>query len=243
MSHESYRVLVADATTAVGRALVDYLDDTDYAVRALVPHERAERRARRAGADEVSVADLTSGRGLGEAVEDVDAVCCSVADGGLAHLLGQLDAGVGVRNLVDAADAAGRPYVVLHSTIGVGDSESGMVLPLRLWNHRQLRALDASERYLRDSGVPYTVVRTGRVTDGERTESVATSDAGDALAGRIVRADLAWVMVAALTTPEARNRTFEVADTAPPTHEGVAFQWCGPEAGLVARRSGYSIPS
>lgn len=243
MSHETYRVLVADATTPVGRALVRYLADTDYAVRALVPDRSLEPGARQAGADEVCVANLVSGRGIEAAVSDIDAICCSVTDGGLGHVFGQLDAGVGVRNLVDAADGAGRPYVVLHSTIGVGDSESGMVLPLRLVKHRLLRALDASERYLRDSGVPYTVVRSGRTTDGGRTGSVATSAGDDTVAGRVPRADLAWVMVAALTTPEARNRTFEVAEVAAPTHEGVEFEWRGPEAGLVARRSGYSIPS
>ena len=243
MSHESYRVLVADASTAVGQALVNYLSDTDYVVRALVPDRDAEPLARQAGAVEVSVADLTTGRGLDGAVRDVDAICCSVRDGGLAHVFGRLDTGVGIRNLVDAASDADRPYVVLHSTIGVGDSESGMVLPVRLFKHRILGALDATERYLRDSGVPHTILRTGRTTDGEGTGSVATSEGEDTVAGRIPRPDLAWVMVAALTTPEARNRTFEVAEVASPTHEGVEFEWRGPEAGLVARRSGYSIPS
>nr|WP_303646762.1 NAD(P)H-binding protein [Haloarchaeobius salinus] len=235
--------MVADASTPVGRALVDYLSDTDYVVRALVPGRGEESLARQAGATEVCIGDLTTGQGLDGAVRDVDAICCSVRDGGLSHVLGRLDVGVGVRNLVDAASDAGRPYVVLHSKIGVGDSESGMVLPVRLCKHRILGALDATERYLRDSGVPHTIVRTGRTTNGEGTESVATSEGEDTVAGRIPRPDLAWVMVAALTTPEARNRTFEVAEVAPPTHEGVEFEWRGPEAGLVARRSGYSIPS
>lgn len=243
MSHESYRVLVADASTRVGRALVNYLSDTDYVVRALVQDRREESGARQAGAAEVCVADLATAQGLAAAVRDVDAICCSVRDGGLAHVFGQLDVGVGVRNLVDAASDADHPYVVLHSTIGVGDSESGMVLPVRLLKYRILDALDATERYLRDSGVPHTILRTGRTTDGERTGSVATSEGVDTVAGRIPRPDLAWVMVATLTTPESRNRTFEVAEVAPPTHEGVDFAWRGPEAGLVARRSGYSIPS
>jgi len=243
VSHESYRVLVADASTPVGRALVNYLADTDYVVRALVTDRDREASARRAGAAEVCVADLTTGQGLDRAVSDVDAICCSVRDTGLSHVVGQLEAGVGIRNLVDAASGADRPYVVLHSKVGVGDSHSGMVLPVRLLKYRLIRALDATERYLRDAGVPHTILRTGRTTDREGTGSVATSEGENTVAGRIPRPDLAWVMVAALTTPEARNRTFEVAEVASPTHEGVAFEWRGPEAGLVARRSGYSIPS
>lgn len=242
--HESYRVLVADAATAVGRSLVSYLADTDYDVRALVTAPDDVRWARHAGADDVVVADLQRSEELDRAVAGVDAICCSVADTGLGRLVGDLDAGVGVRNLVEASTDADRPYVVLHSTIGVGDSSDGMVLPLRLLNHRVLHALDATERYLRERDLPHTVLRTGSVTDDDRTRDVVTDDGRDEVSGRIARADLAWLMVATLTTPEARNRTFEVVDAAAaPTAAGVAFEWRGPETGLVARRSGYSIPS
>lgn len=242
--HESYRVLVADAATAVGQSIVTYLADTDYDVRALVTAPDDARWARHAGADDVVVADLRRSTDLEAAVDDVDAICCSVADTGLRRLVGDLDAGVGVRNLVDATDDGDRPYVVLHSTIGVGDSKDGMVLPLRLLNYRVLHALDATERYLRERDLPHTVLRTGRVTDDDRTRDVVTDDGGDGVSGTIARPDLAWLMVATLTTPEARNRTFEVVDAAAATAaDGVAFEWRGPEAGLVARRSGYSIPS
>jgi nucleoside-diphosphate-sugar epimerase len=244
VQHESFRVLVADAATAVGRSLVTYLADTEYDVRALVTTHDDERWAHQAGADDVVVADLANGNGLEQAVDGIDAICCTVSDGGRKRLFGDLAAGVGVRNLIDATDDADRPYVVLHSTIGVGDSRSGMVLPLRVYNYRILRALDATERYLRECGRPYTVIRTGHVTDGGRSRELVTAEGDESVSGRIATADLAWVMVATLTTPEARNRTFEVVDAAAaPTTDGVAFNWCGPETGLVARRSGYSIPS
>jgi len=242
--HESYRVLVADAETPVGNALLTYLADTEYTVRALVTAPGAERAARDDGADEVIVGDLANEERLDAAVADVDAVCCSVDDGPLGRVLGSLDAGTGLQNLLDAADDADRPYVVLHSTIGVGDSTQGMVLPLRLYNYRLLRALDATERSLRERGVPYTILRTGTVTDGARTRDVVTTEGTDVVSGRIARTDLAWLMAAALTTPEARNRTFEVASArAATTTDSVSFAWAGPETGLVARRSGYSIPS
>lgn len=241
--HESYRVLVADAATPVGNALLAYLADTEYVVRALVTDTDDERNARDAGADEVVVADLTADHRLDDAVADVDAIYCSVTDGGLARVAGRLDHGPGIQNLVDAASDEHRPYVVLHSTIGVGDSRRGMVFPRRLLNHRLLRALDATERYIRERAVPHTVLRTGTVTDDARTHDVVTGEGGD-VSGRIGRADLAWVMAAVLTTPEARNRTFEVASaTATTATDDVDFAWSGPEAGLVARRSGYSIPS
>jgi uncharacterized protein YbjT (DUF2867 family) len=244
VSHESYRVLVVDAATPVGTELLAYLADTEYVARALVTSDGDEPLVRNAGADEVVVADLAATPDLEAAVADVDGICCSVTDGPLGRLAGSLDAGVGLRNVVAAIDDPARPYVILHSRIGVGDSRRGMVLPLRLYNHRLLRALDATERTIRERGIPYTVLRTGTVTDGSRTYDVATGEGGDSVSGRISRADLAWLMAAALTTPEARNRTFEVASAAAATaHDDVAFDWSGPEAGLVARRSGYSIPT
>ena len=241
--HESYRVLVADAATPVGRALLRYLSDTEYAVRALVTDASVERRARDDGADEVHCTDLTTERDLDDAVADVDAICCTTSDGGLGRVGGALDAGRGVRNLVDAVDDDRRPYVVLHSTIGVGESKRGMVLPRRVYNYRLLRALEGTEAHLRERGVPYTVLRTGGTTDDPRSRDVVTGEGGN-VSGRIARGDLAWLMVAALTTPEARNRTFEVASASASTaSDDVAFAWSGPETGLVARRSGYSIPS
>ncbi|WP_323675456.1 NAD(P)-binding oxidoreductase [Halorubellus sp. PRR65] len=244
MPHESYRVLVADAATPVGIALLSYLGETEYVLRALVTDTDAERRAHNAGADEVVHADFENHHALVDAVADVDAICCTATDGGLGRVAGPLDAGRGLRNLLDAVDDDSRPYVVLHSTIGVGDSRQGMVLPRRLYNHRLLRALDETERYLRERGVPYTVLRTGATTDDARSHDVVTGEGGDEVSGRIGRADLAWLMTAALTTPEARNRTFEVASAGATTAgDAVDFAWSGPEAGLVARRSGYSIPS
>ncbi|WP_227133479.1 NAD(P)-binding oxidoreductase [Halorubellus salinus] len=244
MPHESYRVLVADAATPVGTALLTYLGETEYVLRALVADADAERRARNAGADEVVHADFANHRALADAVADVDAFCCTTTDGGLGRVVGPLDGGRGLRNLLDAVDENSRPYVVLHSTIGVGDSASGMVLPRRLYNYRILRALDDTERHLRERGVPYTILRTGATTDDARSHDVVTGEGGDDVSGRIGRADLAWLMTATLTTPEARNRTFEVASSdATTATDAVDFAWSGPETGLVARRSGYSIPS
>lgn len=243
VTHESYRVLVADAATQVGTALLRYLADTEYDVRALVTDADVERRARARGADEVYCTELTTERDLDDVVAGVDAICCATTDGGLGRVGGALDGGRGIRNLVDAVDDDRRPYVVLHSTIGVGESRRGMVLPRRVYNYRLLRALDETEGHLRERGVPYTVLRTGGTTEDPRSRDVVTGEGGR-VSGRIGRADLAWLMVAALTTPEARNRTFEVASASATTaSDDVAFAWSGPETGLVARRSGYSIPS
>lgn len=182
MPHESFRVLVADAATTVGRALVSSLAPTEYEVRALVTTAAQEPAATRAGADDVAVAALppadassTPDGALADAVAGVDAICCTVRDHARGLLTGRLTAGIGVRALVDAvADAT--PYVVLHSRIGVDDSRHALSLPRRLLTYRLRTAYARTERHLRETGLPHTIVRTGRVTsDGSRAHAVESS--------------------------------------------------------------------
>ncbi|WP_435346228.1 NAD(P)H-binding protein [Haloarchaeobius sp. HRN-SO-5] len=246
MTHDSYRLLVAGAGGVVGTALVEYLADTDYSVRALTGSSENESLLRHRGADEVVVGDLFSPRDAAAAVDGVDGVLCAVRSRFRSQFLGRLVVGAGVRNLVDAADGAGVSYFVLLSTIGVGDSKESRSVPERLLYRRLLSTYDATERYLRDSGLPFTILRSGRLVRGEQTREVVAAEGGDTVSGRIRYADQAWLMVASLTTPEARNRTFEVVSGASTTADEettVDFEWRGPETGLVATRSDYSIPS
>lgn len=73
------------------------------------------------------------------------------------------------------------------------------------------------EEALRRSGVPYTVVRPGRLTDGPAGEAAWALSQGDSSAGGggVARADVARIAVAAMLSPAAANTTFE-ARVAPP---------------------------
>jgi uncharacterized protein YbjT (DUF2867 family) len=187
--HESFRVLVADAATTVGRALVSSLATTEYEVRALVTTPAQERAIARAGADDVAVAALpptasaTASDALADAVADVDAICCTVEDRVRDYLTGRLTAGEGVRALLDAVTDA-TPYVVLHSRIGVADSAHALSLPRRILTYRLRRSLAHTERHLRETGHPHTIVRTDRVTtddaDANRPEASDVPEARNA---------------------------------------------------------------
>ena len=81
------------------------------------------------------------------------------------------------------------------------------------------------EAAVRASGVPYTIVRPGGLTDKPGGQSGVRLEQGDRGTGLIPRADVARVCVAALQSPEARNRTFEVysAQTPPDVDWNAVF--------------------
>jgi len=66
------------------------------------------------------------------------------------------------------------------------------------------------EEAVRNSGVPYTIVRPGGLTDEPGGETSLDFRQGDDRQGRVSRADVARVLVAALSLPEAQNKTFEL---------------------------------
>jgi uncharacterized protein YbjT (DUF2867 family) len=171
------------------------------------------------GADEVVIGDLLNPADARAAVENCDAVLFAAGSNlrtGLFRPSRVVD-GAGAINLIEAAVAEGVHLVVFQSTMGVGDSCSGMPLWARLIVLRwTVREKERAERVLRESGLEYVVFRPGWLTDGPATNDVLLAEGGGSMTGSVPRADIAHLMVAALCTPDASNRTFEVV-----THDSV----------------------
>jgi len=212
MSAPIQRVLVAGATGGTGREILTQLRNAGVVVRAMTRSSERELELQRRGADEVVGGDLFEPGDAVRTVEDCDAVLCAVGTPpGPRHVLGgPLVDRTGVANLMTAAIAEGVDQFVYESAIGVGSSAAGIPLPFRLVIRATLRAKMASENALRTSGLDYTILRPGRLTDGPATGDVLVGQGGDTVAGSIPRADVARLMVAALFTPAARNETFEI---------------------------------
>ncbi|WP_231185442.1 SDR family oxidoreductase [Haladaptatus sp. DYF46] len=212
MSNEIERVLVAGASGETGRELLRGLRGTNLTVRAMTRSRQKERELSDEGADEVIVGDLLDPADASRAVADCEAVLCAVGSSpGLDVLLGgDLADGAGVENLVHAAVAADVERFVFESAIGVGDSREKMPVPLRLLLWHVLNQKNHAEAVLRTSGVPYTIVRPGGLTNAPATGDVLVGEGGETVSGSVPRADVARLMIGALFTPEAENRTFEV---------------------------------
>jgi len=122
----------------------------------------------------------------------------------------------GAVSLIDAAKANGVTRYVIVSSMGAGDPDAGSG-PMRAY----LQAKADADTALRDSGLDFTIVRPGRLTDEPATGRV---DAASSLGrrGSITRADTAAVLLAALDTPTSIGRTFEVLEGETPIAEAIA---------------------
>ena len=206
--HESAseRVLVAGATGGTGREVVSELQAQGYQVRAFV---RDEAKAREVLGDDVeyAVGDVRDRASIDAALEDVDVIISAIGAGRSDPANGPefVDYG-GVKNLAEAATAAELRQLVLVSSMGVTQEDhvlNRMFNNVLIWKFK-------GEEALRNSGVPYTVVRPGGLVNKPGGEKAVVFAQGDEAAGAIPRADVAKVCVAALDSPDALNKTFEI---------------------------------
>ena len=139
---------------------------------------------------------------------------------------------LGAKNQIDAAKAAGiKQFVFVGSmggsqpenflnTIGrvEGNELSGNIL---LWKRK-------AEQYLIASGMPYTIIHPGGLTDKAGGESEIILGANDELLKETVRsiprADVAEVCIQSIRTPGGMNRAIDIiARTGTPTKDFNAF--------------------
>lgn len=86
-------------------------------------------------------------------------------------------------------------------------------LPSQLVLSYMLAPPHAGEQLLRQSGVSYTVVRPGGLTNAKGREHLVIAEQGDkGSAGRISRADVAAVCVEAVLNPTAACVTVELKE-------------------------------
>ncbi len=206
------RVLIAGATGDTGTELLSVLRPTDLTVRASTRSYGSVDTLERLGADEVVVADFFDAADAVTAVENCDIVYSALGTPpSYRHTIGgKLVDRTGVCNLLTAAVSEGVSNFVYTSAIGVGDSKAGMSLPARLVLRGSLRAKADAERVIRRSGLDYTIVRPGKLTNDPPTGKLLVGSGGDSVSGWIPRTDLARLLAAAPFTPNAQRRTFEV---------------------------------
>ena len=121
----------------------------------------------------------------------------------------------GALKLIEAAKDYGVRRYVMVSAMGADDPESG---PEGMRPY--LRAKGSADETLRESGLDYTIVRPGRLTDEPATGRV---DAALSLnrRGEISREDTAHVLLATLVAANTHGKTFEVLSGDTPVDEAV----------------------
>lgn len=209
-------VMVAGATGRTGQDVVEQLLAGGYRVRGLV-RDRAKAEEMFGSRIEYAVGDVRESGTLPAAMKGADYVICVVGSSpdDPANSPEAVDYG-GVRNLTDAAKAAGVKQFVLMSSMGVTQPDEPLN-PERRGTRPGVRQWKLKgEDYLRASGVVYTIVRSAGLGSGPGgTQGIIASQgdkpiAGDPRSRMIPRADVAAVEIRALGNSDAYNKTFEV---------------------------------
>lgn len=204
-------VLVVGATGSIGRLVVEEAIRQGYITRALV---RDPKEARRLPPEtDVIGGDVTRPETLSRAVDGVDAVVFTLGSDGAGKVGAEsVDYG-GVRNVLNAFGAR-TVRIALMTSIGVTNRTGAYnrATEAHDWKRR-------SERLVRASGLPYTIVRPGWfdyngpdehrpvLLQGDRRQ------AGDPSDGVIARHQIAEILVRSLGSDQAMRKTFELVAT------------------------------
>ena len=167
-------LLVTGATTFIGRAVLRNLSTYGYSIRTLLEPSMESPILPPGVSVEVALSSLNDERGVRAAMVDVSAVI-HLAGTGLDRSIddpAMIDA-EGTRVIVEAAEAAGVERLIYQSTLGADPASA----------YPQIRAKAIAENYIRNSHIPYTILRSAVLfgADDCFTTSLAMLMAGSVL--------------------------------------------------------------
>lgn len=205
---ENERVLVAGATGGTGQHIVRKLLDQGYHVRVFV---RDEDKARSLFGDraELFKGDIRDATSVENAMRGIDYVFSAIGartQDDADPNSGQFVDYQGTQHLVNAAKQQSVKQIIIVSTAGLSASvykTGGELRPILRWKEK-------AEEVLRASGISYTIVRPGGLSDDVGGKTGIRVTQGTYARAMIPREDVARVCVAALKRPSAYNKTFEI---------------------------------
>lgn len=202
------RILVAGATGRTGRFVVSNLLESNHVVRGLT---RNPTKAREQYGDAVEwvggdVRDVSSLSALYQGVDRVISVLGATQRTG-DNTPEEVEYRGNV-NLIDQAKTDGLKQVVMITSLSAGrvDVDPGLAARFTgmVWKNK-------AEHYLRDSGVPYTIVGPGGLRDYEPgLQGIWFQSEDNITVGTISRADVGAVMAETVRTPAALNKTLRI---------------------------------
>jgi len=204
-------VVVAGGHGQIGLRLLRLLAERGHRARGLIRNPDHAPELEEAGAEAV-VCDM-------EALEDLSG-CCAGADAVVFAAGAGPGSGPERKQTVDLGaavklmDAGVRRYVMV-SAISAGRPEEWSE-PMRPYYEAKAEA----DRRLEESGLDYTIVRPGGLTDDEGSGLVTVGT--DLDRGAVPRDDVAAVLLAVLVSPASIGKTFELVSGDTPVEDAVA---------------------
>jgi uncharacterized protein YbjT (DUF2867 family) len=212
------QVVIAGGHGKIALELTRLLDERGDLVRSLIRNPEHSDDVFEAGATEPIVCDLEEDDAdrIAGAVGEADAVvfAAGAGPGSSADRKESMDYGGAVKLIAAAQENDIDRYVIVSSMGADADHEGDEVFDA------YLRAKGRADRALAESGLRYTIVRPGGLTDDVPTGKVFASESGER--GSIPRADVAAVLAASLCERATIGQTFEVISGKTPIEKALA---------------------
>ena len=189
---------------SIAMLLQPLLKENGHNVRGIIRNKEQMGELREAGAEPV-ICDIEEQEDISEAVGNVDAVifAAGAGPGSGATRKWTVDRD-GAIKLIEAAKSNGIKRYIMISAMGA----EGEISHENEVFETYLKAKAQADGALRNSGLDYTIVKPGRLTDGEGTGRVTL--APHVNRGEIARADVAAVLAELIENPETAGLEFEV---------------------------------
>lgn len=208
MSKEK-NVLVAGANGTTGRIIISLLKESEnYRPIAMIRKEEQKEHFEKENVTTV-LADLE--KDLSHAVNNVDKVIFAAGSKG-KNVIGVDQEGA--KKLTDVAKNAGVGKFVMLSSMGADNPSAGDDL------EDYLRAKQNADDHLRASGLNYSIVRPGALTDEGSTGKIQLKEKLKKQ-GKISRADVAQTLVEVLQDDVQKNKVFEILSGETPINKAV----------------------
>jgi uncharacterized protein YbjT (DUF2867 family) len=207
-------VVVAGGHGNVGLRLLRLLAEGGHRGRGLIRNPDHEADLREVGAEPV-VCDIEALEDISDCCEGADAVVFAAGAGpGSGPERKRTVDYAGAVKLIEAAKKNGTDRYVIVSAISAGRPEE--------WSDQMRPYYEAkrdADQAVLESGLSYTVVRPGGLTDDSGTGLVKLGT--DLEGGEIPREDVAATLLAVLETPSTVGKTFEMVSGDTPIEEAI----------------------
>jgi uncharacterized protein YbjT (DUF2867 family) len=206
---ERKNVLVAGANGTTGRIIIDLLKRSKvYQPIAMVRKQEQKDHFEKENVSTV-LADLEED--VSHTVKNADRVIFAAGSKGKNVIGVDQD---GAKKLTDAAKEAGLEKFVMLSAMGADNPSISTEL------EDYLKAKQNADHHLRSSGLNYSIVRPGRLTDDDGTGKIQLNEKLK-IQGSISRADVAKTLVEALEEDVKHNEVFEILSGEVPIEKAV----------------------
>jgi len=195
-------ITIVGASGQIARLLHPILLEKGHSVRGIIRKNEQAEDLKKMGVEPV-VADVEQLDDISEAVGETDAVlfAAGAGPGSGAERKWTVDRD-GAIKLIDAAKKNGVNRYVMISAMGLDKPRGNEVFQV----YQQAKA--QADEALRKSGLDYTIVKPGRLTNEPGEGMVAISKKLDR--GEIPREDVAAVLAEVLETPETIGKEFDL---------------------------------